>query len=98
MKSYSHFFSKNINIHAIFHGQRFNSMLTNDIVSFEQLGPDEMIILTFTTLWANSAYDKVLRFFMFCCFFFSEKQALTFHANCLLRGKPVFWEKVRKIF
>ena len=39
-KSYSHFFSKNISIYAIFSNQSFNDTLTNDIVSFEQLGPD----------------------------------------------------------
>ena len=38
-KSYSHFFSKNISTCAIFNDQSFNNMLTNDIVSFEQLGP-----------------------------------------------------------
>ena len=38
-KSYSHFFSKNISIFAIFNDQSFNDTLTNDIVSFEQLGP-----------------------------------------------------------
>ena len=35
---YSHFFSKNIGIYAIFNDQSFNDTLTND-VSFEQLGP-----------------------------------------------------------
>ena len=40
-KSYSHFFSKNISVHAIFNDQNFNDMLTNNIVSFEQLGPDD---------------------------------------------------------
>ena len=34
------FFSKNIRVYAIFNGQSFNDMLTNDIVSFEQLGPE----------------------------------------------------------
>ena len=34
-KSYSHFFSKNISVYAIFNDQSFNDMLTNDIVSFE---------------------------------------------------------------
>ena len=34
------FFSKNSNIYAIFTDQRFNVMLTNDTVSFEQLGPE----------------------------------------------------------
>ena len=38
-KSYSHFFSKNTSIYAIFNNQSFNDMLTNDIVSFVQLGP-----------------------------------------------------------
>ena len=33
------FFSKNISIYAIFNDQNFNDMLTNDIVSFEQLCP-----------------------------------------------------------
>ena len=31
--------SKNISLYAIFNDQSFNDMLTNDIVSFEQLGP-----------------------------------------------------------
>ena len=34
------FFSKNISVYAIFNDQSFNDTLTNDIVSFEQLGPD----------------------------------------------------------
>ena len=40
-KSYSHFFSKNISVYSIFNDQSFtcNDALTNDIVSFEQLGP-----------------------------------------------------------
>ena len=33
------FFSKNISVYAIFNDQKFNDMLTIDIVSFEQLGP-----------------------------------------------------------
>ena len=33
------FFSKNINVYAIFNDQSFNDTLTNDIISFEQLGP-----------------------------------------------------------
>ena len=41
-KSYSHFFfSKNISVYAIVNDQSFNYMLTNDIVSFEQLSPKE---------------------------------------------------------
>ena len=37
-ESYSHFFSKNISIYAIFNDQSFNDTLTNDVVSFEQPG------------------------------------------------------------
>ena len=33
------FLSKNISVYAIFNNQSFNDMLTNDIISFEQLGP-----------------------------------------------------------
>ena len=33
------FFSKNICLYAIFNDQSFNNMLTNNIVSFKQLGP-----------------------------------------------------------
>ena len=36
----SHFFSTNISLSAILNDQRFNDTLTNDIDSFEQLGPD----------------------------------------------------------
>ena len=43
-KSYSHFFSKNISIYAIFNDQSFNDTLTNNIYSFEQLGPDKCCV------------------------------------------------------
>ena len=42
-KSYSHFFSKNINVYALSNDQSFNDWLTNDIVSFEQLGPEYFV-------------------------------------------------------
>ena len=53
-KRYSHFFSRNVSVHAIFNDQSFNNMLTNDIVSFEQLG------LGFKKTCANreGLYDK----------------------------------------
>ena len=37
--NYSHFFNKNNSVNIIFNNQSFNDTLTNDIVSFEQLGP-----------------------------------------------------------
>ena len=36
------FFSKNISIYAISNDQSFNDMLTNDFISFEQLGPGDL--------------------------------------------------------
>ena len=39
-KSYSHFFSKKFQHICISLDVNFNESLTNDIVSFEQLGPD----------------------------------------------------------
>ena len=39
------FYGKNISIYAIFNDQSFNDTLTNDIVSFEQLGPVFQIML-----------------------------------------------------
>ena len=39
-KSNSHFFRINISVYAIFNDQSVNDALTNDIVSFQQLGPD----------------------------------------------------------
>ena len=41
---YSHFFSKNISVYAIFNDQSFNDMLANDIVSFEQLDPSNLLL------------------------------------------------------
>ena len=38
-KNYSHCFSKNISIYAILNDQSVNDTLTNNIVTFEQLGP-----------------------------------------------------------
>ena len=40
MKKLFKFFSaKKISVYAIFNDQSFNDMLTNDIISFAQLGP-----------------------------------------------------------
>ena len=41
------FFSKNISVFAIFNDQSFKETLTNDIVSFEQLGPEKIIVFSF---------------------------------------------------
>ena len=45
-KSYSHFFSKKFQFICISLDVNFNESLTNDIVSFEQLGPDIYFVKT----------------------------------------------------
>ena len=50
------FFSKNIRVYAIFN-ESCNDMLTNDIISFEQLGPDE----TFPMHWMNLCILRKLK-------------------------------------
>ena len=44
------FFSKNIRLYAIFNDQSFNNVLTKNIVSFEQLGPDTIFCLVLNNL------------------------------------------------
>ena len=63
-KSYSHFcFSKNISIHAIINDQSFNDILTNDIVSFELLGPHIYCFSYFCTKACRN--KKVVNTFLF---------------------------------
>ena len=51
-KSYSHFFSKNISVYAIFNEQSFNYTFTNNIISFEQRGPDiQHFLLSIVSRW-----------------------------------------------
>ena len=48
------FFSKNISKYAVFNDQSFNDTLTNDIVSFEKLGPD------LQTAMSNGIYVRII--------------------------------------
>ena len=62
------FFSKNISVYAIFNDQSFIVTLTNNIVNFEQLGPEVLdwilASLTSFSIWmVNSADpDQILHF------------------------------------
>ena len=58
MSSFCTFFSKNISIYAIFNDQSFNSKLTNDIISFEQLGPYVVF------LWRNQKNTCISTFWL----------------------------------
>ena len=67
------FCRKNISVYAIFNGQSFNYMLTNNIISFEQLGPVVQSVVSLTsllrvislTVLADSIYNILI--------FFAEK-------------------------
>ena len=72
-KSYSHFFSKNISLYVIFNNQSFNITLTNNTVSFEQLGPECFVthgkylfiwspLQTFLLLFSDDSLNKTDQF------------------------------------
>ena len=50
----THFFSKNISVYAIFKDQSFNDTLTNNTVSFEQLGPGFPVLTPQVNKWAKN--------------------------------------------
>ena len=89
-KSYSHFFSKNISVHAILNDQSFYGTLTNDIVTFEQLGPvrflacqtppEKKSILKWKNLLPRS---KFFPFRVFSVNSFSEGRQQQFWQSCL---------------
>ena len=62
-KSYSYFISKNISVYVIFNDQRFKDTLTNNIVSFEQMGPDDSLFYTliYSTISDNSVLKALIR-------------------------------------
>ena len=47
------FFQQNISLYAIFNDQSFNDTLTNDIVSFEQLGPEPKMFSNLTAKFCS---------------------------------------------
>ena len=60
MQMYSHFFSKNISIYALFNDQSFNDTLTNNNVSFEQLGPgcyNELAVVERLNIWISAGQN-----------------------------------------
>ena len=70
-KLHTFFFSKGISVHAIFDDQNFNDTLTNDIVSFQQLGPghlnnDPKLCAKYQTHGFISCLDIVLTGFSHC--------------------------------
>ena len=66
-KSYSHFFSKKFQHICVSLDINFNESLTNDIVSFEQLGREiyvyDRINLKCSACWVKYAEDEFLKYF-----------------------------------
>ena len=56
------FFSKNISIYAIFNDQSFNDMLTNNIVSFKQLGPGWQVANSVDPHSSRKDYQQIFLF------------------------------------
>ena len=48
--TFSHFFNKNIGIFQILTFEIFNETLTNDIVSYDQPGPDRLLSASYTKI------------------------------------------------
>ena len=55
------FFSKNSSIYAIFNDKIFNDTLTNDIVSFEQLGPGLLLFKLFRRFFSVACYLQEIK-------------------------------------
>ena len=67
-KSYSHFFSKKFQHICISLDVNFNKSLTNDVVSFEQLGPDQLTTLKHCRiiLWPWPIFHSQMTLSFFC--------------------------------
>ena len=75
------FFSKNIIVYVIFNGQSLNDTLINNIISFEQLGPD------LYAHWAHAQRPLYVRPLHHSRFFF---EFAVFIHICLV-GQSVTW-------
>ena len=73
---YSHFFSNNISIYAIFNDQSFKDTLTDDIVSSEQLGPESKIYHIYPKYSHRCALQTVIFFFFYNFFNYESQDSL----------------------
>ena len=83
---YSHFVNKNIRVYARFHDQSFNDTLTNDIVSFEQLGPD------YESLFGPAVFQLVGFFSSDCQYLKCLPRVLILQVSSTLKGKNLLPE------
>ena len=72
------FFSKTINVCAIFNDQSFNGSLTKDMFSFEQLGSDFSIKYVVGNHKNRLAEPCLMKTYMYSCLFFCFSGELKF--------------------
>ena len=60
-KSYSHFFSKKFQHICVLLDVNFNESLTNDVISFEQLGP-ELFVTFMVNEWTSQPEPLLLAY------------------------------------
>ena len=93
---FCYFCWKNISIYATLNDQSFYNTLTNYTISFEQLGPSQTVLLILSTLWANSADDKLMTFSLL---FLSYYNSIFIHIsrNWLIEGILLHFNKVQDL-
>ena len=72
-KSYSHFFSKKFRRICVSPNVNFNESLTNDVVSFEQLGPDYYFSYFFMKIYNVGTSENAMALAMRNIFHFFKK-------------------------
>ena len=92
--SYSHFFSKKFQHINVSLNVNFNESLTNDIVSFEQLGPGKYFSYYFTKTYVMGTHEKRLDNICFCgkirkiwILLDWKKHLIKSYVNCFKRKK-----------
>ena len=93
-KSYSHFFSKKFQHICVSLDVNFNELLTNNVVSFEQLGPDGKVH-EHSAYWENISADNLKYFLVFFFFFFRK---ICLDISCRLSPLETMCMKFQSLF
>ena len=85
MSSYSHFFSKKFQLICVSLDVNFNESLTNDAVSFEQLGPGLGLLMGkfHQFLTELPAHHRIVAGYYHFTFLFTKETTFVFCAFCL---------------
>ena len=55
------YFQQNMSVYAILNNRSFNDTLTDDIISFEQLGPDVLPLIALLAVKSNAGITTICR-------------------------------------